>query len=36
MDPQKQAISLVSGLCKADFPTTGAHLASDGTVTSPT
>jgi poly-gamma-glutamate capsule biosynthesis protein CapA/YwtB (metallophosphatase superfamily) len=36
MDPQKQAISLVSGLCKADFPKTGAHLAADGTVTPPT
>ncbi|OLB79068.1 MAG: capsular biosynthesis protein [Actinobacteria bacterium 13_2_20CM_2_71_6] len=36
MDPQKQAISLVSSLCKADFPKTGARLAADGTVTPPT
>jgi poly-gamma-glutamate capsule biosynthesis protein CapA/YwtB (metallophosphatase superfamily) len=36
MDPQKQAISLVSGLCKSDFPKTGAHVAADGTVTPPT
>ncbi len=35
-DPQKQAISLVSGLCKADFPKTGARIAADGTVTPPT
>jgi poly-gamma-glutamate capsule biosynthesis protein CapA/YwtB (metallophosphatase superfamily) len=36
MDPQKQAISLVSGLCKADFPKTGARIGVDGTVTPPT
>ena len=35
MDPQKQAISLVSGLSKADFPNTGARLGADGTVTPP-
>jgi hypothetical protein len=34
-DPKKQAISLVSGLCKADFPTTGAKIAADGTITAP-
>ncbi len=33
LDPQKQAISLVSGLCRADFPKTGAHLGADGAVT---
>jgi poly-gamma-glutamate capsule biosynthesis protein CapA/YwtB (metallophosphatase superfamily) len=36
LDSQKQAIALVSGLCKADFPTTGARLGADGTVTPPT
>jgi poly-gamma-glutamate capsule biosynthesis protein CapA/YwtB (metallophosphatase superfamily) len=36
MDPQKQAISLVSSLCKADFPKTGARIGADGTVTPPT
>ncbi len=36
MDPQKQAISLVSSLTKADFPKTGARIGADGTVTPPT
>ncbi len=36
MDPQKQAISLVSSLCRADFPKTGARIAADGTVSPPT
>src|SRR5262249_32402773 len=36
MDPQKQAIPLVSGLSKADFPKTGARIGVDGTVTPPT
>jgi hypothetical protein len=35
LDPKKQAISLVSGLCKSDFPTTGAKIAADGTITAP-
>jgi poly-gamma-glutamate capsule biosynthesis protein CapA/YwtB (metallophosphatase superfamily) len=33
MDPKKQAITLVSGLCKSDFPQTGAHIAADGAIT---
>jgi hypothetical protein len=32
MDPGKQAISLVSGLTKTDFPKTGAQLGSDGKI----
>jgi hypothetical protein len=36
MDPQKQAISLVTGLIRADFAKTGARIAGDGTVTPPT
>jgi poly-gamma-glutamate capsule biosynthesis protein CapA/YwtB (metallophosphatase superfamily) len=36
MDPRKQAISLVSGLTKTDFPTTGARIGADGTVVPPT
>jgi hypothetical protein len=36
MDPRKQAIPLVSGLTKADFPTTGARIGADGTVVPPT
>lgn len=35
MDPQHQAISLVSGLTKSDFPKTGAQIATDGTITPP-
>lgn len=35
MDPNKQAITLVSGLCKSDFPQTGAHIAADGAITAP-
>jgi poly-gamma-glutamate capsule biosynthesis protein CapA/YwtB (metallophosphatase superfamily) len=35
LDPQRQAISLTSSLCKSDFPTTGAHIGTDGTVTPP-
>jgi len=35
MDPQRQAISLTSSLTKSDFPTTGAHIGTDGTVTPP-
>ncbi len=35
MDPQKQAIPLVSGLTKSDFPKTGAVIATDGTITPP-
>jgi poly-gamma-glutamate capsule biosynthesis protein CapA/YwtB (metallophosphatase superfamily) len=35
MDPGRQAIPLVGGLCKADFPKTGAQIAADGTVTPP-
>jgi hypothetical protein len=33
MDPKKQAITLVSGLCKSDFPQTGAHIAANGAIT---
>jgi poly-gamma-glutamate capsule biosynthesis protein CapA/YwtB (metallophosphatase superfamily) len=33
MDPKKQAITLVSGLCKSDFPQTGAHIAASGAIT---
>jgi hypothetical protein len=36
MDPQKQSTSLVTGLCKADFPKTGARLGADGSITPPT
>jgi hypothetical protein len=32
-DPRKQAIGLVSGLSRADFPTTGARIGADGAVT---
>jgi hypothetical protein len=35
LDPQRQAISLTSSLCRSDFPTTGAHIGTDGTVTPP-
>jgi hypothetical protein len=35
LDPKNQAISLVGGLCKADFPSTGAKIATDGTITAP-
>jgi hypothetical protein len=34
-DPKKQAISLVGGLSRADFPTTGAKIAQDGAITAP-
>ncbi len=33
LDPRKQAISLVSGLTRADFPRTGARIGADGAVT---
>ena len=32
-DPRKQAISLLSGLTRADFPQTGARIGADGAVT---
>lgn len=35
MDSQHQAISMVSGLTKSDFPKTGAQIATDGTITPP-
>jgi hypothetical protein len=35
LDPSKQAISMVGGLSRTDFPTTGARLAADGTITAP-
>ncbi|MEV6926921.1 CapA family protein [Dactylosporangium sp. NPDC051485] len=35
-DPKKQAIPFVSDLSKQDFPTTGAKIAADGTITPPT
>ncbi|MET7422273.1 CapA family protein [Dactylosporangium sp. NPDC005555] len=34
-DPKKQAIPFVSNLTKQDFPTTGAKIAADGTITQP-
>ncbi|MFC4997245.1 CapA family protein [Dactylosporangium cerinum] len=34
-DPKKQAIPFVSNLTKQDFPTTGAKIAADGTITAP-
>ena len=33
MDPQKRAVSLVSGLSRADFPATGARIGGDGAIT---
>jgi hypothetical protein len=36
LDPQHQAIPLVSGLTKSDFPKTGAVIGTDGTITPPT
>ena len=33
LDPRKQAISLLSGLTRADFPRTGARIGADGAVT---
>jgi poly-gamma-glutamate capsule biosynthesis protein CapA/YwtB (metallophosphatase superfamily) len=35
LDPQRQAVSLTSSLCKSDFPTTGARIGTDGSVTPP-
>jgi poly-gamma-glutamate capsule biosynthesis protein CapA/YwtB (metallophosphatase superfamily) len=35
MDPAHQAIALVSGLSKSDFPKTGALIAADGSVAPP-
>jgi hypothetical protein len=32
LDPKNQAISLVGGLSRADFPSTGAKIAADGTI----
>ncbi|HTJ38308.1 MAG TPA: CapA family protein [Dactylosporangium sp.] len=34
-DPKKQAIPFVSNLTKQDFPSTGAKIAADGTITPP-
>ncbi|WP_432843561.1 CapA family protein [Dactylosporangium sp. CA-092794] len=34
-DPKKQAIPFVSNLTKQDFPSTGAKIADDGTITPP-
>ncbi|MEU0553075.1 CapA family protein [Dactylosporangium sp. NPDC006015] len=34
-DPKKQAIPFVSNLTKQDFPSTGAKIAADGTITQP-
>jgi hypothetical protein len=34
-DPKKQAIPFVSNLTKQDFPSTGAKIAEDGTITAP-
>jgi poly-gamma-glutamate capsule biosynthesis protein CapA/YwtB (metallophosphatase superfamily) len=35
LDPQRQAIALTASLTKSDFPTTGARIGTDGTVTPP-
>lgn len=35
LDPDKQAISLVSGLCRDDFPDTGARIDAKGKITQP-
>jgi poly-gamma-glutamate capsule biosynthesis protein CapA/YwtB (metallophosphatase superfamily) len=35
MDPARQAITLVSGLSKSDFPTTGAKISADGKIVPP-
>jgi hypothetical protein len=32
LDPKKQAISMISGLDKSDFPGTGARIGADGSV----
>jgi poly-gamma-glutamate capsule biosynthesis protein CapA/YwtB (metallophosphatase superfamily) len=34
MDPSRQAIGLIRSLTQADFPTTGARIGSDGSITS--
>jgi hypothetical protein len=36
LDKQKQSTTLVSGLCRSDFPKTGARLGPDGSITPPT
>jgi poly-gamma-glutamate capsule biosynthesis protein CapA/YwtB (metallophosphatase superfamily) len=34
-DPNKRAITTISGLTKSDFPQTGPTIAADGTITAP-
>lgn len=34
-DPKRQSVTLVGGLSKTDFPSTGARFAADGTITPP-
>jgi poly-gamma-glutamate capsule biosynthesis protein CapA/YwtB (metallophosphatase superfamily) len=31
-DPKKQAVTMISGLSKQDFPQSGAKIAADGTI----
>jgi capsule synthesis protein PGA_cap len=33
LDPKKQSIALISTLTKSDFPSTGAHIGADGSIT---
>jgi poly-gamma-glutamate capsule biosynthesis protein CapA/YwtB (metallophosphatase superfamily) len=33
LDTKKQAISLIGNLSKSDFPSTGAHIGTDGSIT---
>jgi poly-gamma-glutamate capsule biosynthesis protein CapA/YwtB (metallophosphatase superfamily) len=35
MDGAKRGLGLVQGLCKSDFPSTGARLAADGKISAP-
>jgi hypothetical protein len=35
LDAKRQSVTLVGGLSKTDFPSTGARLAADGTITPP-
>jgi hypothetical protein len=33
LDSKKQAISLISNLTKSDFPSSGAQIGTDGSIT---
>jgi hypothetical protein len=33
LDPKKQSIALISTLTKSDFPSTGARVGTDGSIT---